>query len=374
MGLKAYPSVADLPERADLAVLIIPAQHIAEELERCGKAGVRAAIILSSGFAEGGGEAGAGMQAEIRAIAQRYDMAVMGPNCEGFANTAANLCPTFSPAMEASDRPLLPAGRPRGQLAVIAQSGGIGFAFFDHGRAKELSYRYVVTTGNEACLEVLDFADFILDEGKTDALLMLLEDVKSPETFKRVAEKALQGRQAAHRQQDRPVAGRRAGGRLAHGRARRRVRRLPGDVPALRADRGPRHRRDGRFRRRASSPGARGCRKGRRVGICTASGGGGGWMADACSGRRPRGARARRGDAARSIDEHLPSYGTSQNPVDATAQAVSKIGYAGLADLVLPSPVIDGIVVVMTGAHPARPRAPARGARAASPPRRRSRS
>ena len=191
MGLEAYPSVADLPERADLAVLIIPAKHIAEELERCGKAGVRAAIILSSGFAEGGGEAGAGMQAEIRDLARRYDMAGRGPNCEGFANTAANLAPTFSPAMEASARPLLPAGRPRSQLAVIAQSGGIGFAFFDHGRAKELSYRYIVTTGNEACLEVLDFADFILDEGKTDALLLLLEDVKSPDTFRRVAEKAL---------------------------------------------------------------------------------------------------------------------------------------------------------------------------------------
>ena len=131
------------------------------------------------------------MQAEIRAIARRYDMAVMGPNSEGFANTAAALCPTFSPAMEASERPLLPAGRPRGQLAVMAQSGGIGFAFFDHGRAKELSFRYIVTTGNEACLEVLDFADFILDEGKTDALLLLLEDIKSPDTFRRVAEKAL---------------------------------------------------------------------------------------------------------------------------------------------------------------------------------------
>ena len=131
------------------------------------------------------------MQAEMRAIAKRYDMAVMGPNSEGFANIANNLCPTFSPAMEAGGRPLVPAGRPRPQLAVCAQSGGIGFAFFDHGRAKELSFRYVVTTGNEACLEALDFADFILDEGKTDALLLLLEDIKSAETFRRVAEKAL---------------------------------------------------------------------------------------------------------------------------------------------------------------------------------------
>ncbi len=191
MGLKAYPSVADLPAPADLAILIIPAQHVPAELERCGKAGVRSAVVLSSGFAEAVGGDGAGLQDEMRAIVKRYGMAVMGPNSEGFANTAAALCPTFSPAVEPSDRPLLPQGRARGQLAVIAQSGGIGFSFFDHGRAKELAFRYVVTTGNEACLDTLDFADFILDEGKVGALLMLLEDVKSPDTFRRVAEKAL---------------------------------------------------------------------------------------------------------------------------------------------------------------------------------------
>ena len=55
---------------------------------------------------------------------------------------------------------------------MIGQSGGIGFSFFDHGRAKELSFRYIVTTGNEACLETLDIAEYVLDEGKTDALLM----------------------------------------------------------------------------------------------------------------------------------------------------------------------------------------------------------
>ena len=161
MGLKAYPSVADLPAAADLAVLIIPAKHVPAELERCGKAGVRAAVVLSSGFAEAAGEEGAGLQDEMRAIARRFAMAVMGPNSEGFANIAAALCPTFSPAVEPGDRPLLPTGRARGELGVIAQSGGIGFSFFDRGRAKELAFRYVITTGNEACLQTLDFADFI---------------------------------------------------------------------------------------------------------------------------------------------------------------------------------------------------------------------
>jgi acyl-CoA synthetase (NDP forming) len=347
LGVKAYPSVADLPQPADLAVIIIPAEHVPAELERCGEAGVRAAVILSSGFAEASGEAGSNLQAEIRAVARRYDMAVSGPNSEGFANTAANLCATFSPAMEASERPLLPRGRPRRQLAVAAQSGGMGFAFFDHGRARELSFRYIVTTGNEACLEAVDFADFILDEGKTDALLLLIEDVKTPETFRRVAEKALKaGKPIIVNKIGQSDAGVRAA--ASHTAA------LAGTYQAYRA----------MFQRYGIIEGgdigemvdmaagflAWGDRlpMGRRVGICTASGGGGGWMADACT---AAGLGVPVLDAAtrRRIDEHLPSYGTSQNPVDATAQAVSKIGYAGLAELVVPSPEVDGIVVVMTG-------------------------
>jgi len=350
MGLKAYPSVADLPEPADLAVIIIPAKHVAEEVERCGKAGVKSAVVLSSGFAEATGGEGAGMQAEIRAIARRYDMAVMGPNSEGFANTANNLCPTFSPAMEASNRPLLPAGRPRGQLAVMAQSGGIGFAFFDHGRAKELSFRYIVTTGNEACLEVLDFADFILDEDKTDALLLLLEDIKSPETFRRVAEKALRaGKPVIVNKIGQSQAGVRAA--ASHTAA------LAGEYAAYQA----------MFQRYGLIEGrdlgemvdfaqgflAWGSRlpHGRRVGICTASGGGGGWMADACVAAGLE-VPELDGETRRRIDEHLPAYGTSQNPVDATAQAAAKIGYAGLAELVVPSPAVDGLIVVMTGRNP----------------------
>ena len=92
-----------------------------QELERCGAAGIKAAIILSSGFAEEKGEIGPALQKEIQAIAKKYDMAVSGPNGEGFANTAAALCPTFSPAMDPGDVPLLPrADRTRGQVAVIA--------------------------------------------------------------------------------------------------------------------------------------------------------------------------------------------------------------------------------------------------------------
>jgi acyl-CoA synthetase (NDP forming) len=348
-GLKAYPSVAELPAGADLAVLIIPAKYVPEELERCGKAGIGAAIILSSGFAEESGRAGAALQDEVRAITRRYDMAVCGPNGEGFANTAAALCPTFSPVMEAGAVPLLPQAN-RGQVAVVAQSGGMAFAFYDRGRPKNLAFRYIVTTGNEAGLETFDLVDYMLDEGKTDVFLLLIEDVKTKATFERVAAKALRaGKPLIIAKLGQSPAGSRAV--LAHTGA------VAGAQAAYRA----------LFERYGAIESsdldemvdiaqgfvnfASRLPAGRRVGICTSSGGGGAWAADACA---AAGLDVPELDAATraAIDVHLPSYGTSQNPVDVTAQAVHQRGYAAFAQLVAASPAVDGVIVVVTGRSP----------------------
>jgi acetate---CoA ligase (ADP-forming) len=349
-GLKAYRSVGELPARADLAVLIIPAKVVPQELERCGEAAIGAATILSSGFAEERGEAGARLQDEIRAIAERYDMVVNGPNGEGFANTAAALCPTFSPVMEAGATPLIPPGRVRPQAAVIAQSGGLAFAFFDRGRPKDLSFRYIVTTGNEACLETFDFVDYMLDEGKTDVFLLLIEDVKDFAKLERVAAKALAagkplivsklGQSAAGTRAVAAHTAARAGSSYTYRAAFRRHGMIESDDLDEMLD-------------IAAGFLAFGTRlpAGNRVAICTSSGGGGAWLADTCT---AMGLTVPELDAATRgrIDVHLPAYGTSQNPVDVTAQAVHQLGYAAFARLLARSPMIDGVIVVVTGRYP----------------------
>jgi acyl-CoA synthetase (NDP forming) len=346
-GRKAYASVADLPQPADLAILIIPAEFVPDELERCGRAGVKAAVILSSGFAEEPGDAGLRMQEAIRATAARYDMAVSGPNTEGFANIAAALCPTFSPAMDITAGPLLPKlPLGGGQVSVISQSGGLGFAFFDRARERNLSFRYVVTTGNEAFLETSDFVDFMLDEGKTDVFLLLLEDVKTPAKFRRVAEKALHaGKPLIVAKIGQTEPGRRAV--ASHTAA------LAGSHAAYRAifdHHGVIEGRD--FDEMIDlAVGFLACGgklpAGKRMAICTSSGGAGVWMADACV-RAGLDVPELDVPTRAAIDIHLPSYGTSQNPVDSTAQGVHKLGYAAFARLAAQSPVIDGVIVVVT--------------------------
>jgi acyl-CoA synthetase (NDP forming) len=346
-GLKAYASVDTLPEPADLAVLIIPAQYISDELERCGRAGIKSAVILSSGFAEEPGESGLRMQQRIAAVARRYDMAVAGPNSEGIANIAAAFCPTFSPAMDKKAGAIKPArALGQGQVSVISQSGGLGFAFFDRARPRNLLFRHIVTTGNEAVLEVFDFVDAMLDEGGTDVFLLLLEDVKSPEKFKRAAEKALRaGKPLIVAKIGQSEAGSRAV--ASHTAA------LAGSQAAYRA----------MFERYGLieaheldemldlAVGFLACGNqlpaGKRVGICTSSGGAGVWMADACAAAGLE-IPVLDGATRKSIDVHIPSYGTSQNPVDSTAQGVHKMGYATFARLVARSPLIDGVMVVVT--------------------------
>jgi acetate---CoA ligase (ADP-forming) len=345
-GVKAYPSVDALPELVDLAILIVPATYVPAELERCGRAGVKAAAILSSGFAEEG-ETGSRMQREIAATAMRYDMAVSGPNSEGFANIAAALCANFSPASDKSAGPLTPA-KPlgRGQVSVISQSGGLGFAFLDRARPRNIRFRYIATTGNEAALEIADFIDYMLDEGGTDVFLLLVEAVKTPEKFTRVAEKALKaGKPLIVGKIGQTDPGRRAA--ASHTAV------LAGSQAAYRAifDRyGLIEGRDfDEMLDLAVAFLASGDRlpAGRRVGICTASGGAGIWMADAC---------AAAGlevpvldDATRAaLAAYVPSYGTTQNPVDSTAQGVQKLGYAQFARLVAQSPSVDGVIVVIT--------------------------
>src|SRR5436305_5952160 len=98
-GLKCFSSIADVGQPIDLAVVIIPARAVLGALEQCAAAGVKNAVIISSGFAEEGGES-AGMQDAIAALAKRTRMRISGPNAEGFYSQVQRVAATFSPAVD----------------------------------------------------------------------------------------------------------------------------------------------------------------------------------------------------------------------------------------------------------------------------------
>jgi acyl-CoA synthetase (NDP forming) len=351
MGRKAYLSIADTPTRPDLAILIIPAAHIPGALEECAKVGVKAALILASGFAEDHSAGGSNLQQQVLDIAARTGMLISGPNSEGFATMATKLCATFSPAVEGDDMALTPAWSDAGRIAVVAQSGGMGFAFYDRGRPRDMRFSHVVTTGNEACLEGLDVVDHLIEADEADVFLMFMEDVKTPAKLALVAEKALRaGKPMIVTKIGRSEAGIRAA--ASHTAS------LAGSYQTYQAI----------FERYgviegndteemvdiASAFSHYGDRlpAGNRVGIFTGSGGAGGWMADSCAADGldvPMLDPATRAD----IDQHLPSYGTSQNPVDGTAGVIRELGYAKMSAMIAASDQVDAVISITSARNPA---------------------
>jgi acyl-CoA synthetase (NDP forming) len=341
-GLKAYPSIEDLPERADLAIIAIPAAVVPDALARCAARGVKAAVVLSSGFAEERGAAGRELQATVREIATRHGLVVCGPNSEGLVNTLAPMAATFSPSLENPELRLAPDVDGSRAIAVISQSGGLSFSYLNRGRPRQLRFTYLVSSGNEVCLEGLDYVDYMLGEGRTDLFLMYVEAMKSGDKFRAVAGRAAGlGKPLIVAKVGRSDAGRRAAASHTASLA------------------GADHVYDAMFRRYgvvrshdfdemldlAAAFAFCPLPRGRRVGLLSASGGGAVWMADLLAAHGlalPELAAETR----KEIDALIPSYGSSQNPVDLTAQAVREVGYARVIDILRRSPSVDAVVVV----------------------------
>jgi len=181
-GRPCVRSVDDLPDGVDALVLNVPRVAILPSIEASARRGVGGVVVFASGFAEAG-EEGQREQAAIAAVCREAGMALLGPNCLGYVNYADNSALTFEPV---HPRPL----GARRSVAVIAQSGatasGIRAAMQGRGIAVALS----VATGNEAVVHASDLIEFVIAEGKADAVALYIEQVRDPARFLAAARKA----------------------------------------------------------------------------------------------------------------------------------------------------------------------------------------
>jgi acetyltransferase len=348
-GVPCYPTLAAANTPIDLVLMAIPAAGVAAATEDCARTGVKHVVIISSGFAEEGAHAGA-VQQQLTEIARRTGIHITGPNCEGFFNIDGKVACTFSPTAEigtTSTRPQVSTRR----IGVIAQSGGIGFALFNRGQAAGLAFSYVISTGNEADLSAADFLDYMVQDPRTDVVMLFLEAVRDGARFVSALERA--------RALGKPIVAVKVGASDAGQRATAsHTASLSGWQTAYRAV----------FARYgvieaddpddavaiagvlATCP----LPKGRRAGVVTVSGGGGAWMADALSAHG-----LHLPVLSASLQERLrpfmPSYGASANPVDVTAQG-SNTGPAVMSALecLAGSHEIDMVVLVTSLASETR--------------------
>ena len=180
-GIPCYPSIDDIEGDIDLAVVGVPANAALGVLQSCAKRGVGSSIVFSSGFAEMGME-GRVAQEKIGALASETGMRICGPNSLGVVNLATGMTASFSQTLERK-----PASGPVG---FITQSGAFGTFLFGMALESGLTFKYFISSGNEADLEFCDYTDYLIDDPEIRVIAGYIEGLKSGAKLKHVARKA----------------------------------------------------------------------------------------------------------------------------------------------------------------------------------------
>ena len=179
-GSPSFPSLDALPERPDIVVIALNPLRAAQFTEEAALAGVPAVIIPGGGVVEGG-EAAAQMQRDVREIAIRHRIALLGPNCMGIVDHTTN-----SATYIGDINPYLP----RGGVAAIAQSGSVSDAFIHSGN--RIGFSRIISCGSEVVLDTCDYLAYCLDDPETRAVALFLEGFRRPERFLALADLALE--------------------------------------------------------------------------------------------------------------------------------------------------------------------------------------
>ena len=178
-GLKAYPSVLDIPGDVDLAHIVIPPPFVPEEVENCGKKGIKAIIINTAGFKEMGAE-GEALEVDFLARAKKYGIRIIGPNCQGIINS--------DPLFNAYCNFTFTYPEP-GTISVMAQSGGVGAvimqAFYDMG----IGQRMYASTGNASDVSITEIISYYGKDEGTKAIVLYAESIENSKEFIEIARK-----------------------------------------------------------------------------------------------------------------------------------------------------------------------------------------
>jgi acetyl coenzyme A synthetase (ADP forming)-like protein len=175
LGYKAYPSVLEVQDIIDLAVIVIPYKYVPDALRICGEKDIPAAIIISAGFREAGKE-GLERELELIEIAKEFNIRLIGPNCLGIIDTFTPLNASFA------------AGTPpQGPMGFMSQSGALGTAVLDIALAGRLGLSKFVSLGNKADVDEIDLIKAWATDVNTEVILMYVEGMPNGQEFIKVA-------------------------------------------------------------------------------------------------------------------------------------------------------------------------------------------
>jgi acetyl coenzyme A synthetase (ADP forming)-like protein len=332
-GRPIYTNLNEILDPVDLAVLIVPAPGVLEALKACARRGIRAVIIVSSGFREAGSE-GAALEAEILRAARKSNVRLIGPNCIGLLDTHLPLDTTFLP-------PPMPTA---GDVAFISQSGAICAAIIDWARGQGFGFSRLISLGNQADVNETDMLSAVAEDEHTRVLTLYIESVSDGQRFIEQASEVARRKPVVALKVGRFAAGQRAA--TSHTGA------LAGQDAAYEAA----FRKAGVFRAATSEEmfdwaSALACcplPQGRRMAVLTNAGGPGVIAADALEIHGLQLAELIPETRA-AIAALLPPAAGLHNPIDMLASA-SPEQFAACLRLLLDDPGVDGAMVILP--HP----------------------
>jgi acetyltransferase len=331
LGIKAYPSVADVPAKIDLAVIVTPAAAVPGVVAQCADLGVPAAVVISAGFREVG-PAGAELERRTLAEARRGHMRIIGPNCLGVMSPVSGLNATFAAAM----------ARP-GSVAFLSQSGALLTAILDWSLKEQVGFSAFVSLGTMLDIGWGDLIDHFGNDPKTRAIVLYMESIgDDARGFLSAAREVALTKPIIVIKAGRTEAAARAA--ASHTGA------LTGSDEVL----------DAAFRRTgvlrvnqigdvfamAEVLGKQPRPRGPRLSVVTNAGGPGVLATDALIGHGGELAPLS-DDARRRLDAILPAAWSHGNPIDVLGDA-DPARYAGALEIAAADPDTDGLLVVLT--------------------------
>jgi acetyltransferase len=177
MGVKSYASVLDIPEPVELAVIVVASPRVPQLIRECVQKGIKAAVVVSGGFAESGGE-GVKLEADLVEVARQGGIRFIGPNAMGHADTSSQLS-TLAWTFET----------PPGPVALTAQSGNYGHRILHRGMMSGIGFSKFVCTGNEADIHLEDYFEYVAEDKDTRIIALYIEGLREGRRFFELAKK-----------------------------------------------------------------------------------------------------------------------------------------------------------------------------------------
>ncbi len=334
-GIKCYPSLLDVPASVDLVIIAVAAKYVLAVLGECEARGVKAVIIITSGFGEVGIE-GKAMQSEMAELAAKSKMRIVGPNCMGVFSLQNNLTAGFALTE------LYRESRVPNFLGYITQSGGFGVTMYEMAKDQGIGFTHFVSTGNEADVNFAEILGYIVEDPETKVIGGYLESIRDGEKFAAAADLALErgkpilliktGKSEAAAQAAASHTGSLAGeDRLYEAFFKQKgiirvedIKEFEAELQLLSAGKLP---------------------AGNKVCVLASSGGSAVFLADKCVAEGLDVAELQ-ADTRQRLEDILPSFAATRNPVDMTSVILVQPGLLQkCADIVLSDPNIDSVLI-----------------------------